>query len=118
VTPAGPGPAAGLRAEHDELADRLAARRSIDLARRAAWSGFAAFLVGGLALKLAFDRWWSTRPTRFRGPPVYIFVALAVAAVLIVVTALVVRRVRRHMREEDAAFARMRALRETLGLDP
>jgi hypothetical protein len=110
--------AAGLRAEHDVLAGRLAARRSIDLARRAAYTGFAAFIACGLSLKLAFDRWWSTRPTRFKGPPVYFFVALAVALVLLAVTALVLRRVRVHMAEEDAAFARLRALRETLELDP
>jgi hypothetical protein len=116
------GPGAGddcaLRAEHDALAERLSARRSIDLARRAAYTGFAAFLVSGLAMKLAFDRWLSTRPARFRAPPVLFIAALAAALVLVLVTALVARRARAHMREEDAAFARMRRLRDALGLDP
>lgn len=115
-------PAAGepdaMRAEHDALAERLSARRSIDLVRRAAYGGFLGFLASGLALKLAFDRWFSTRPTRFRGPPVFFFVALAAALALIVATVLVVRRARAHMRDEDAAFARLRRLREALGLDP
>jgi hypothetical protein len=109
---------AALRAEHDALAERLSARRSIDLARRAAYTGFAGFLASGLAVKLAFDRWLSTRPERMRAPPVLFFVALAAALALVLATALVARRVRAHMREEDAAFARMRRLRDVLGLDP
>ena len=109
---------AALRAEHDALAERLSARRSIDLARRAVYTGFAGFLASGLAAKLAFDRWFSTRPARFRGPPVFFFVALAAALALVLATALVARRSRAHMREEDAAFARMRRLRDELGLDP
>jgi hypothetical protein len=116
------GPMAGedgaLRAEHDALAERLSARRSIDLARRAAYTGFAGFLATGLAVKLAFDRWFSNRPARFRGPPLFFFVALAAALVLVLATALVARRSRAHMREEDAAFGRLRRLRAALGLDP
>jgi hypothetical protein len=119
----GPGAGAGhdgaaLLAEHDALAERLSTRRSIDLARRAAYTGFAGFLASGLAAKLAVDRWFSMRPTRFRGPPVFFFVALAAALALVLATAVVARRARAHMREEDAAFARMRRLREALGLDP
>ncbi len=110
--------AGGLRAEHDRLAERLAARRSIDLVRRGAYSGFAAFIASGLALKLGFDRWISTRATRFRGPPVFFFVALGVAVVLLAVTLLVFVRARRHMRVEDAHFARMQELRRHLELDP
>jgi hypothetical protein len=106
-----------LRAEHDALAERLATRRSIELARRAVYAGFAAFTSGGLAAKLAFDLWFPTGPTGFEGSKVFFFAALAVAVVLLAVTVLVVRRARGHMREEDAAFSRMRRLRETLGLD-
>ncbi len=106
-----------LRAEHDLLAERLAVRRSIEILRRAAYTGFAAFLASGLAVKIAFDRWFSTRPTRFRGSPVYFFSVVAVALALALVTALLARRALRHMRAEDEAFARLRALRDRLGLD-
>jgi hypothetical protein len=107
-----------LRAEHDALAERLAARRSIDLVRRGAYTGFAAFIASGLAAKLAFDRWFSTRSTRFRGPPVFFFVALAAALVLAVLAAAALARARGLMRAEDAEFARLRALRARLELDP
>ncbi len=107
-----------LRAEHDELARRLAVRRSIDLARRAAYCGFAAFVASGLATKLAWDRWFSTRATRFRGPPVFFFVGLAVALILVVGTAVYWIRARRLMKVEDDAYARFRDLRGELELDP
>ena len=107
-----------LRAEHDALAERLAARRSIDLVRRGAYIGFGGFIATGLTVKLGFDRWVSTRATRFRGPPVYFFIALAVALVLVALALFFFVRARRHMREEDAQFARMRELRRTLELDP
>lgn len=117
----GAAPSAGdgeLRAEHDRLAERLAARRSIDLVRRGAYVGFAGFIASGLAVKLGFDRWLSTRATRFRGPPVFFFAALALAVVLAVACAVLVVRARRHMRAEDAQFERMRELRKRLELDP
>jgi hypothetical protein len=107
-----------LRAEHDALAERLAARRSIDLVRRGAYAGFAGFVASGLAVKLAFDRWFSLRPTRFRGPPIFFFVALAAALVLGVIAAASLARARRIMRAEDAEFARLQALRARLELDP
>ena len=109
---------ADLRAEHDALAERLAVRRSIDDARKAAYAGFAAFIALGFAAALAYDRWWSTRATRFKGPPVFFFVAAAIACALVVTTVLWRRRALRLMREEDAAFARFRELRAHLGLDP
>jgi hypothetical protein len=107
-----------LRAEHDRLAERLTARRSIDLVRRGAYAAFVGLLVSGMAAKLAYDRWLSTRATRFRGPPVYFFSALALALVLISFAMWFFLRARRHMREEDAEFARMRELRGRLELDP
>jgi hypothetical protein len=107
-----------LRAEHDRLAEQLAARRSIDLVRRGAYVGFAGFIASGLAVKLGYDRWVSTRVTRFRGPPIFFFTALALAAVLVTAALLLFLRARRHMREEDAQFARMQELRRRLELDP
>ncbi|HEY7726464.1 MAG TPA: hypothetical protein VH880_14100 [Anaeromyxobacteraceae bacterium] len=109
--------AADRRAEHDALAARLAVRRSIDHVRRAAYAGFFAFVTSGLAVKLAWDRWFSTRPTRFRGPPFFFFAAAVVALVLLAGVAREAARARRLMREEDQDFARLRKLRAGLGLD-
>ena len=111
-------PPEALRAEHDVLAERLAVRRSVDTIRRAAYSGFGAVIASGLAARLAWDRWFSTRATRFMGPPVYFFLALAAALVLGTVAALLLIRARRLGRVEDADFARFRALRSLLELDP
>jgi hypothetical protein len=107
-----------LRAEHDALAERLAVRRSVDAVRRGAYAGFATLIASGLATRLAWDRWFSTRATRFKGPPVYFFLALAAALVLGVAAALFWLRSRRLMRAEDADYARFRALRGVLDLDP
>lgn len=107
-----------LRREHDEIAERIAARRSIDLIRKGAYTGFAALIASGLAIKLGYDRWFSARVTRFRGPPVYFIVAAACALVLATLAIVFVVRARRIMRAEDALFARLRALRDRLGLDP
>jgi type VI protein secretion system component VasK len=107
-----------LRAEHDQLAARLAVRRSIDHVRRGAYGLFFSVVTGGLAGKLAYDRWFSTRVTRFRGPPIFFFAAAAAALALVAYSAWSFVRARRHMAEEDRAFARMRELRQTLGLDP
>ena len=107
-----------LRAEHDALAESLAVRRSIDHVRKGVYGGFTGLLVAGLAVKLAFDRWFSLRVTRYRGPPVYFFIALAVAVPLLAFAAWQLLRARRLMREEDERFARLRALRLELELDP
>jgi len=109
---------AALRAEHDALAAALATRASIDHARRSAYLGFSTFIVAGLAVKLAFDRWFSTRVTRFRGPPVFFYVALTGAVILLALTLIEVIRSLRLMRAEDARFARLRELRRRLELDP
>ncbi|GEJ58450.1 hypothetical protein [Anaeromyxobacter diazotrophicus] len=109
---------ASLRAEHDALAASLAARASIDHARRGAYLGFATFVVSGLAVKLAFDRWFSTRVTRFRGPPIFFYLALAAAVLLLACTLVEAVRSRRLMRGEDARFARLSELRRRLELDP
>ena len=107
-----------LRAEHDALAERLAARRSIDIARRGAYAGFAAFIAVGLSAKLAFDRWFSVSLKRFKGHPVFFYAALAVAIVLASLAAVQFARARRLMRAEDASFARLLELRQRLELDP
>jgi hypothetical protein len=107
-----------LRAEHDALARALSSRRSIEEARKAIYTGFFGAIALCTSAKLAFDRWFSTRVTRFRGPPVFFYLALTLALVAL---ALAIRwwlRARRHMRVEDEGFARLRALRATLELDP
>jgi hypothetical protein len=113
-----PAEDARLRAEHDDLAARLAARASIDQVRRGAYVGFAGLIAAGLSVKLAYDRWFSTRAIRFKGPPVYFFAALVVALVLLGIAAVAFARARRLMRTEDALFRRMRELRDRLELDP
>ena len=107
-----------LRAEHDALAELLAARYSIDHVRKGVYGGFAGLLVTGLAVKLAFDRWFSTRVARFRGPPVFFFLAVTLAALLLAFAVWQLVRARGLMREEDERFARMRVLRHELELDP
>ncbi len=116
---------AALRAEHDALAARLEVRASIDLVKRGAIVGFVAFIALGMTLKLAWDRWapdawWPPgvlRPPPHPGAPLFFLVALAVTAALAVASARIVLRARRLMREEDALFARFRALRDALGMD-
>lgn len=112
---------AALRREHDALAARLEVRRSIDCIRRGAYLGFAALIAIGLAVKLAWDRWGTVPPGAVRkiptGPPLFFFLAAALAAVLVAVTLRDLLRARRLMREEDALFARLVALRGVLGLD-
>jgi type VI protein secretion system component VasF len=106
-----------LRAEHDRLAARLEVRTSIDHARRAAYGAFFSFVVSGLAVKLAWDRWYSVKLTRFRGPPVYFFATAAVALAVVTFTVWSWLRFRRLAAEEDVEFARLKELRGTLGLD-
>ena len=110
-------PDPGLREEHDRLAARLAARPSIDQVRRGAYGLFLSVVTGGLAVKLAYDRWVSVRVTRFRGPPIFFFATAALAAFLVAFTVWSFVRARRQMKVEDADFARMRDLRRELELD-
>lgn len=110
-------PDPGLREEHDRLAARLATRTSIDHVRRGAYALFLSIVTGGLALKLAYDRWVSVRATRFRGPPIFFFATAALAAFLVAFTVWSFVRARRRMKVEDADFARMRDLRRELELD-
>lgn len=122
TAPEAPASGAGLRAEHDALAERLAVRRSVDEIRRALYAGFAGLLSVGLAVKLAWDRWGTLAPgvtRRLRtGPPVLVWLAAAAALVLLALAVRAFRRARRLQREEDALFARYRTLRGALGLEP
>jgi hypothetical protein len=123
IAPAAPAPgAAGPRAEHDALGERLAVRRSVDELRKALYLGFAGFLSVGLTLKLSWDRWGTLAPGVVRklhpGPPILVGLALAATMVLLASAIRCFLRARRLQREEDALFARFRALRDELGLDP
>jgi hypothetical protein len=113
--------APALRAEHDALAKRLEARRSIDEVRKALYELFFGLISAGLAVKLAFDRWGPPKPGVVRkihtGPPLFFYLALAVTIVVLLLAIRGFLRTRRLMREEDALFARYRTLRATLGLD-
>ena len=106
-----------LRAEHDDLARRLARRTSIDEARKAIYAGFAAFIAGGLTVKLAFDRWVFDRAPPPSGVPLFLLVALTIALVLIALAVHWAGLSRHHMRREDALYARFRLLRDLLGFD-
>jgi hypothetical protein len=110
-----------LRVEHDALAARLDARRSIDEVRKGAWTIFLGAIAVGLTAKLAWDRWGVLAPgvvrRVHRGPPLFLWMAGAAAIVLLAVAIRCFLRARRLMREEDEAFARLRALRGRLGLD-
>jgi hypothetical protein len=106
-----------LRAEHDTLAARLATRESVDEVRRGAWALFGLVLTCGTAGKLAYDRWGPYHPQAFRGSPILLYPALCTALACAAVAVLAIVRARRHMRVEDADFARLRELRALLGID-
>jgi len=111
------GETAEFRAEHDDLARRLAARRSIDLVRRGAWAAFLLVVTGGLSAKLAWDRWGSSRPPAFKSPPVLFHLALLAALACLAIAGSAFVRARRLMRQEDRDFARLLELRRKLGLE-
>jgi hypothetical protein len=110
--------AADVRAEHDALAERLAVRRSVDQVWRGAYAGFLGLVSALLSVKLACDRWISAKATRFRGPLAFFIGTGLLAALLLGHAAWCAARARRLMRAEDADFARLRLLRDRLGLDP
>lgn len=108
---------AALRAEHDALAARLAVRRSIDRVRQGAYGLLFSLIGTGLTIKLAYDRWWSVRPTRFQGRPLYFYLAAVAAALAVLYTVRAFLRARRLMAAENADFERLREMRGRLGLD-
>jgi heme exporter protein D len=116
-----PGTREGLRAEHDALAELLAVRTSIDWARKAFYQLFLGLISVGLTVKLGWDRWGALLPGVRRkaitGPPLFLWLAGAVAVVLLLLAIRSFVRARGLMREEDARWARYRELRSVLGLD-
>ena len=110
-----------LRAEHDALAERLAVRTSVDWARKGFYQLFLGLLSVGLSAKLAWDRWGTLRAGVARrahtGPPLFLWIAGAVAVALLLLAIRSFLATRRLMREEDARWARYRELRSILGLD-
>ena len=116
-----PSGEATLRAEHDELARQLGARRSVDELRIVAYAGFAAALSLGLTAKVAWDRWgWSRvpRPAPLLRFPVLPALAFALFVLLLAVTVRAARRARAHRISEERLIARFEELRRTLRLDP
>jgi len=110
---------AALRAEHDDLAGRVAARHSIDDVRRGAYASFGLVMSAGLTIKFAWDRWgWGVKPVRPPGRyPLLFLLALAISVVLAAVAVVAFRRARRAMKVEDRDFARLREIRARLGID-
>ncbi len=113
---------AALRAEHDQLAEGLAVRTSVDAARKALYLTFFGLISVGLTVKLAWDRWGVLKPGVVRKVvgkrPLFLYVATIVAILLLVGAIRWFVAARRLMRDEDARYARYRELRRTLGLDP
>jgi hypothetical protein len=112
---------AALRAEHDALQEKLAARISVDHGRRGLVLLFAGFLGVLLSGKLAWDRWGVLPPGVRRetppGIPLYLYLAMAATCVVLVLAIRALLASRRAAREEDALFARLLALRASLGLE-
>jgi hypothetical protein len=118
-TPLAAGEETVLRAEHDLLAGRVVARRSIDDVRKGAYAAFGLVMSAGLTIKFAWDRWgWGPRPARLPGRyPLLFLLALAVSIFLAVFAWAAFRRARSAMRVEDRDFARLREIRARLGID-
>ena len=110
---------AALRTEHDLLAGRVSARRSIDDVRKGAYAAFGLVMSAGLTVKFAWDRWgWGPRPARPPGRyPLLFLLALVLSIGLAIFAVAAFRRARRAMRVEDRDFARLREVRERLGID-
>ena len=109
-----------LLEEHDRLAEKVATRASIEHVRRSAYGSFFSVVVGGLAIKFAWDRWgWGPHraPIRTRFPLLFFLsLALAVASAWFATGEFL--RARRIMKTEDEDFTRLRELRERLGMNP
>jgi hypothetical protein len=111
-----------LRADHDQLAGRLAERASVDEARRALLLFFLGLVAGGISLALIWDRYAELPSKAARahpGPFVAGFVALgAMAVCLLVLGGMVSFRARRTARDEAALLERLHELRRALGMEP
>ncbi len=110
-----------LRAEHDELARRLEIRTSVDHAKKGLIRIFVGLISTGLAVRLAWDRWGPLKPGYVRRVagryPMFLYLAAALAVILLVLGIVSLVRARRLGREEDRLFARLRQLRAELGFD-
>ena len=110
-----------VRAEHDDLARRLAVRVSIDHLRRGLLRAFFGLIAAGFSVKLGWDRWGPFPPGVERithpGQPLFLWLTTAVTLVLLVLAIGSLLRARRLAREEDRLFARFRELRGALGLE-
>jgi len=123
--PAPPAPAdpkAALRAEHDALAERLAARASIVEVRRASIALFFGFLGVGLSGKLGWDRWGIVKPGDIppepqHGPPLHIWAAILAACFAFALSIRWFLAAKRLLAEEDALYARFKELRAALGYE-
>jgi hypothetical protein len=113
--------AAALRAEHDALAEQLAARASVPAVRKGLILGFVGFIALGTSGALAWDHWGPLRPGEVRvaipGRPVFFLLALAAGIAIAVWSAVTLRRASRLSRAEAALFRRLQELRGLLGLD-
>ncbi len=112
---------AALRTEHDDLARRLEIRSSIDELRRGLLRLFLGLIATGLTVKLGWDRWGVLKAgvvRKLRGPPVFLWIATAVAMILLLLAIRALVRARRLARDEDRLFARYRWVRAELGIDP
>jgi apolipoprotein N-acyltransferase len=114
-----PAEEASLRVEHDDLAGRVATRRSIDDVRRGAYASFALVMTTGLSVKFAWDRWgWGLRSTKPMGRyPLLFLGALGLSLILAFVAVAAFQRARRAMKDEDSDFGRLRDIRRQLGID-
>lgn len=111
-----------LRAEHDDLARRLAARASVDRLRRAGWMAFLSVMFFGLCWGLVWELHGETPTARALEHPRLFDAAWVTAFVLWLSlgagAAVNLVRSRRMAREEDRLFGRLRELRRALGIDP
>ena len=93
---------------------------AIDELRKGVIRLFVGLIAVGLTLKLGWDRWGILRPGVSRkavGPPVLLWLATAVALVLLVLALRSLFAARRLARDEDRLYSRFRQLRARLGLD-
>jgi len=115
------GDRAALRAEHDALAERVATRASVDRMKEGGVLTFFTVISLGMTSKLAWDRWGWLPVGRPRPEGEYPLFFLLGALLTLVLLRLAARRflaARALRREEAAIFARVRALRSLLELDP
>jgi hypothetical protein len=116
-----PGELGALRAEHDVLLEQVSTRASVDRMKEGGVLAFFTVICLGMSSKLAWDRWGWLPANKPRPEGEYPLFFLVGAALTLVLLRLAVRRfvaARALRREEAALFARLRALRARLGLDP